>query len=121
MATRIPFMKVLAVISALMLAAPCIGAQDTRSPCFRYEPDTVQVSGTLTRHVYNGAPGYGEDPKHDEKEVGFYLDLPASICMAPGADDVDVAKTGIRRIQLVLDQHGYARLRPLLGKRITLR
>jgi hypothetical protein len=90
--------------------------------CFRYEPDTVRITGTYARHLYYGAPGFGEDPKHDEKEVGFYLELPTPICTAPGADDVDIAKTGLRRIQLVLDgQKDYDRLRPFLGKRVTLR
>ena len=90
-------------------------------PCLRYEPATVRVAGTLSRHTYYGEPGFGEDPKHDHKETGFYLDLATPICMAPGGDYIDVAKTGIRRIQLVLDSAGYATLRPFLGKRITLR
>jgi hypothetical protein len=41
--------------------------------------------------------------------------------MEPGTDDVDVAKTGVRRIQLVLDQQGYDSLRRFLGKKVTLR
>jgi hypothetical protein len=90
-------------------------------PCLHYRPDTVRVAGTLARHTFYGAPGFGEDPRHDEKETGFYLDLAAPMCMAQGSDDVDVAKSGIRRIQLVLDAEGYARLRPFLGKRIALR
>jgi len=97
-----------------------IGVQATE-PCLRYGPDTVRLAGTLARHTFYGAPGFGEDPRHDEKETGFYLDLAAPICMAAGGDDVDVAKSGIRRIQLVLDADGYTRLRPFLGKRIALR
>jgi len=90
--------------------------------CLRYEPDTVRIRGTLARHMYYGAPGYGDTPARDEKEVGFYLDLSTPVCMAPGADDVDVAKAGIRRIQLVLrDQADFDRLRPFLGKTVALR
>ena len=122
MATRIISMKGLLVIPAVAaLAVQPLAAQSNRSPCLRYGPDTVQIDGTLGRHIYYGLPGFGEDPKHDEKEVGFYLDLASPICMKPGGDDVDVAKTGIRRIQLVVDQHGYDRLRPYLGKKVTLR
>jgi hypothetical protein len=120
MATRIAYMKTL-VIPTVAIAAMSLLGQGRPPTCLRYEPDTVRVTGTLARHIYYGAPGFGEDPKHDQKEVGFYLDLAAPICMAPGSDDVDVAKSGIRRIQLVLDEDGYARLRPLLGKRLTLR
>lgn len=111
----------LAVVSALALVAQSLAAQTKRAPCVRYEPDTVRIIGILERHMYYGAPGFGEDPKHDKKEVGFYLDLPTPICTAPGADDIDRAKTGIRRIQLALDRPGYVRLRPFLGKKVTLR
>lgn len=94
----------------------------TMSACLRYEPDTVRITGTLNRHVYYGAPGYGDDPKHDEKEVGFYLDLSTPICTVAGGDDIDVSRSGIRRIQLVLrDQADFDRLRPFLGKKVGLR
>jgi hypothetical protein len=89
--------------------------------CLRYAPATVQVAGTLARHTFFGAPGFGEDPRHDAKETGFYLELAAPVCMLPGNDDNDVARTGIRRVQLLLDADGYARLRPFIGKRIALR
>jgi hypothetical protein len=71
--------------------------------------------------MYYGAPGYGEDPKRDEKEVGFYLDLSTPACTVAGSEDIDVAKKNIRRIQLVLDERGYDALRPFLRKRVTLR
>jgi hypothetical protein len=109
------------VIPTVAVAVVSLVGQGRSPSCLRYEPDVVRVSGTLARHTYYGAPGFGEDPKHDQKEVGFYLDLAAPVCMAPGSDDVDVARSGIRRVQLVLDEAGYARLRPLLGKRVTLR
>ena len=113
-------MRAALFIPLLSLVARPLTAQQPPT-CLSYEPDTVRVSGTLARHMYYGAPGYGEDPKHDAKELGFYLDLSAPICMSAGGDDVNAAKSGIRRIQLVLDEQGYAQLRPFLGKRITLR
>ena len=114
-------MRAVSFIPLLSLVTRSIVAQGRPPTCLSYEPDTVRVTGTLARHMYYGAPGYGEDPRHDAKEVGFYLDLSVPICMRSGGDDVNAAKSGIRRIQLVLDEQGYARLRPLLGKRITLR
>ncbi len=93
----------------------------TVRPCLHYGPDTVLVSGQLARYTFYGAPGFGEDPAHDVKERGFYLDLQKTVCMASGRDDGDVAKAGIRRIQLVLDSAGYAQLRPFLGKHISIR
>jgi hypothetical protein len=110
------------VIAALAIAATSASAQGgQRTTCLRYEPDTARIAGTLTRHMYYGAPGYGEDPTRDDKEVGFYLHVAAPLCMQAGSDDSDVARSGIRRIQLVLDQDGYTRLRPYLGKKVTLR
>jgi hypothetical protein len=101
----------------------------TRSPahdtanhaCLSYEPDTVRVTGTLTRRTFYGAPGFGEDPKHDKKETGFYLELASPVCVTGGRDDTNVPKTGIRLAQILLDQSGYDRLRASLGRRVTLR
>jgi len=109
------------MLAAVALVFSLAGGPQGAQPCLRYGPDTVTVAGTLSRHTFYGAPGFGEDPRHDEKETGFYLELPAPVCMTSGHDDGDTARAGIRRIQLVLDAAGYARLRPLLGKRITLR
>jgi hypothetical protein len=89
--------------------------------CLPYGPDTVSITGTLARHMFYGAPGFGEDPEHDAKETGFYLELPAPACTHAGQDYTDPPLTGVRLVQLVLDAGGYARLRPFLGQRVTLR
>jgi hypothetical protein len=90
--------------------------------CLRYGPDTVAITGVLSRRTFFGAPGFGEEPKRDEKETGFYLDLPRAICTVPGRDsDIDNAKKSVQRVRLVLDSAGYARLRPFLRKSVTLR
>jgi hypothetical protein len=57
-----------------------------RSSCLRHEPDTVRLTGRLERHMYYGPPNVGEDPAHDEQEVGFYLGLAAPICAKGGRD-----------------------------------
>ena len=121
MAIRIAFMKRLVFLFVSCLAARSLTAQSQRPACFRYGPDTVRITGTLNRHMYYGAPGYGEDPKGDEKEIGFYLDLSTPACTGAGSDPINVAHTNIRRIQLVLDQRGYDALRPFLRKKVTLR
>jgi hypothetical protein len=106
------------LIAALTSAQPTGGKADG---CLRYGPDIVRITGKLNRRMFYGAPGFGEDPKHDEKEQGFYLDLAVPVCTV-GRDDVgDRALTGVRRVQLVLNAAGYARLRPFLGRRVTLR
>ena len=109
----------------LMLARACGVLPHTQSvptACVRSEPDTVQLVGRLERHMFFGAPTYGENPRTDTRETGFYLALASPICSAGGSDPArNDARTGVRRIQLVLDATGYARLRPFLGQRIALR
>ena len=110
----------LPLLFAVVLAL-AMSSQTRPRECLRYGPDTARITGVLTRHTFYGAPGFGEDPKQDQKETGFYLDLPTPICMVRGRDDPDDAKAAVRRVQLVLDSAGYAKLRPHLGRRIALR
>jgi len=109
-------MLVLAGLLAASIAAP---PQRAQTPCLRYEPDTVRISGKLTRHTFYGPPGFGEDPEHDAKEAGFYLESPVALCTLASADNE--AKSRVTLVQLVLDSAGYARLRPRLGTSVTLR
>jgi hypothetical protein len=88
-------------------------------PCLTYRPDTVMVTGVLSRRTFPGAPSFGENPEGDDKETGYYLDLRTPVCTVAGTSDE--AKTGVHRVQLVLDSAGYARLRPKLGKSVSLR
>jgi hypothetical protein len=118
-----PFNLSMTRLSALLLVAALTSAPRpvaARGGCLRYGPEIVRITGKLARHTFFGAPGYGEDPKHDEKETGFYLDLPAPVCTLE-KNEYDRPLQGVRQVQLVLDSDGYSRLRPFLGKRITLR
>ena len=107
----------LLLFAALTRALPPLAAPG----CLPYGPERVSITGTLARHMFYGAPGFGEDPQHDHKETGFYLELATPICTLAGGDYYDKPLDGIRRVQLVLDADGYARLRPLLGRRVALR
>ncbi|MBV9878922.1 MAG: DUF4431 domain-containing protein [Gemmatirosa sp.] len=113
----------IALLAPVAAVAHGHAAQPPRpSGCLRYGPDTVRLTGTLERRTYYGAPNFGEDPAHDEKEVGFYLGLAAPVCAAGGADAaLGEPQHGVRRVQLVLDSAGYARLRPHLGQTVVLR
>lgn len=108
--------RLIGLLVALVIVVP---QQQARVTCLPYEPDTVRISGTLTRRMFYGPPGFGEDPKHDQKEVGFYLEPAAPLCTVASQDNE--AKDRVRLVQLVLDSAGYARLRPRLGRSVTLR
>jgi len=111
---------VLAVVPAITGAK-----SQTQSPtCLRYEPGTVDVTGTLTRMTFPGRPNYASIKEGDEPESGFYLQLSTAICTigsADSANDNNGSLEGIHLVQLVLDSAGYTRLRPQLGRKITLR
>ena len=66
----------LLLFAALTRALPPLAAPG----CLPYGPETVSITGTLARHMFYGAPGFGEDPQHDHKETGFYLELATPIC-----------------------------------------
>ena len=109
---------------AVLVAAPAPlpGQSSSHEACLHYEPDTAAVTGRLARHTFYGPPGYGESPSMDARETGFYLELPAPVCASGGREEKETgARRGVRRIQLVLDSAGYARLRPSVGQRVTLR
>jgi len=92
------------------------------SPCLAYEPDTVSITGVLTRKTFPGPPNYESVKQGDAPETGFYLVPGSAICMVASSDSDsnNIAMDGVRLVQLVLDEAGYARLRPKLGQQVTL-
>lgn len=104
----------------LCLLASVVGgrvasAQGMPAACLRLGPDTVQITGVLRRETYPGAPNFESVARGDTPETGFYLHLERPACLATDL----TARIGF--VQLVLDSAGNARLRPLLGARVSLR
>ncbi len=102
-------------------AAPSANA----TACLRYEPDTVALTGTLSRRTEPGPPNYESVRGGDAPETYFYLDLPRPACTIGAADSESANDpvSGVRQVQLVLTQAGYDRLRPYLRRHqvVTLR
>jgi hypothetical protein len=70
--------------------------------CLPYEPATVALVGTLTMGHGYGPPGFGEDPKQDQKEEYGLLTLDKPACVSGGqkmSDDADVQQ--ISSFQLI--------------------
>ena len=89
--------------------------------CLNYEPDTVEIAGTLQRLTYPGRPNYESIAEGDEPETGFYLILTKPVCTR--GDSLSSDAYPIERVdtvQLVLDSAGYAQLRPSLGQNLSL-
>ena len=48
--------------------------------CLPYEPEPVQMTGTLVRLTFPGRPNYESIEEGDEPETGFYLELSRGVC-----------------------------------------
>src|SRR5947208_6117956 len=122
-------MRILLLASVLFTVASA--AMLSRSPdhgtdpaCLPYEPDTVAIAGLLTRKTFPGRPNYESVKEGDGPEIGFYLEVPVPVCTIASpdsSDDNNGSLHEVRLVQLVLDSAGYVRLRPHLGRQVTLR
>lgn len=92
---------------------------EERGGCSEYEPTQVTIAGRLERRTYPGRPNFKSVRRGDEPETGLYLVVPP-LCVTRNVDATNVPTSGVRLVQLVLDPAGAARLRPMLGRQISL-
>jgi len=94
-------------------------AKDAAKSCLSYEPSVVNLHGTIKVAKAFGAPGYGEDPKHDAKEHYLQLVLDEPICVVGALENDPDAESehDVRNIQLVFPAKSFNRA--LLGKPVT--
>ena len=91
-----------------------------RPTCLPPEPAVVRITGILKRMTFPGRPNYESIKRGDEAETGFYMALKIPICTTVGQSEDQPATHDVRLVQLVLDAHGYAHLRPMLNKQVTV-
>jgi len=110
----------------LAIAFAALSTFDARASCLEYFPAVVTMSGKLERQTFPGRPNFEDIEKGDEPETGFYLLLPEPVCTI-GDSKIDATKSGVAypqtnvlTVQLLLDQSGYEKFRPLLGKAIII-
>ena len=85
---------------------------------YHYEPELTTLTGTLKNDkVFYGPPGYGQDPKHDEKEVPERLVLEVPIAIEPvKGDRFNQAVKDVKELTIV---HGKVKdVRPFLDQRV---
>ena len=99
---------------AHVLLLPLAGAPVAPGHCLQYEPAVVQLEGTIRRHTFAGPPGYESVAAGDRPETMWILTVAQPVCV-DGIDDIDIAESGVKRIQLVLDQKQYRQYRHLVG------
>ena len=98
-----------------MLGIPAFVTVVNADDCLRYEPEVVTLTGKLEQRT----------SKDEPKETHFYLVLARAVCTTgekagPSNPDAYPVKN-VRLVQLALDADGYKRLRPNLGRQVTLR
>lgn len=116
------------ILASLVITLILSNVLTAQAKCVPYAPAVVTLTGQLESKTYPGRPNYYSIAEGDEPETGFYLAVSSPIC---AADEVTSPKgprkpkhwpeTNIPLVQLVLDQQGYAELRPYIGKSIRVK
>lgn len=111
-------------LRSLLLLGLCLSpvAMVQAAPCHQYEPAESTLSGTLTRQVFPGPPGFEDVLNGDEPQVGFYLSLAEPLCMDGSENDADVSvEDNETLVQLVLGANDFDKLRPYLDQPVVLK
>jgi hypothetical protein len=99
-----------------------VGQTATSVPCLSYEPTVVKIAGSLERKTVPGPPNYESVRNGDKPETYWFVKLSEPICVAEDEKEPDLnpAKKGVGRIQLVLSPDAYAAYKELVGKRVVV-
>jgi len=107
--------------SLVIVGTALLASEADASPCLKYEPVLVTVSGTIAVKQAYGPPGYGEDPKHDTKEKYLLLILTAPLCVDadPGDPLNSEAANNVKAIQMFyMPEHPFNKA--WLGQPVTV-
>ena len=117
-------MTVIPCLRALPFLVVCLSpfAAAQAATCNQYEPADATLSGTLTRQVFPGPPGFEDVVTGDEPQVGFYLSLAEPLCMQGNENEADInVEDNETLVQLVLQPTDYDNLRPYLDQPVVLK
>ena len=107
-------------MNLLLLLSAClaIGA-DQRGSCYRFEADSVALSGHVVRRVYPGRPNYESTKTGDEPDTVFVLQLRRPLCIR--GDDRGQARKDVREVQLFFSKEDASAIHNLRGQSAILR
>ena len=94
-------------------------ANSVVASCLEYEPNIIEVSGTLVREIYPGRPNYESIINGDESVTVWVLKLKASVCVVE-SDEINIKEDNETEIQLVLDQNQYKKYQSLIGSSVSV-
>lgn len=102
----------------LLLLTTSIYASAQRQECLAYDPEVVQLIGTINRLTFPGPPNYESIRQGDKPETYWVLHLPDFVCTQPSADNDGEYK--VTDLQLILTRKQYALYRKFLGRRVNV-
>jgi len=110
------------IVVLLLGISLCSTSSAQRSRCLKYEPEVVELNGTIHRQTFPGRPNYESIKEGDEPETYWILKSKKAICVrADSSDDGNESEANVTRIQLVLDQRQYVIYKSMLGKKVTVK
>ncbi|WMY75608.1 DUF4431 domain-containing protein [Buttiauxella selenatireducens] len=105
-------------IAFVFLSLITLFTSTVSAACLDYEKN-VKLSGYLEVSVFFGAPGFGEDPKTDRREIKNILFLDEPVC-ANRSDNGDAEKEQIEVTLETDESPGAPNLDQYVGKHITV-
>lgn len=97
-----------------------------KANCYLYNSDkSDQLTGTIARKTFPGAPNFESVGDGDEAETGLYLVLAKPICVhpkMPEQDNFEQDEENVRLIQLIAqDDEDFRRLHRFTGLKVIIR
>ncbi|MBS1186483.1 MAG: uncharacterized protein H6R04_501 [Burkholderiaceae bacterium] len=115
-------MKLRLLFAAIPFVAISTLALAAEPSCLEYEPAEVTLTGKLKRYTFPGPPNFESVAKGDMAETGYYLQLKKAVCMNGNPDSADsYPQKNVDFIQLFLSSQQIKKLKPRLGKEISLK
>ena len=111
--------RVVLIFAALLFFA--CSAPAAERPCLKYEPEVVELQGTVKRVVFPGPPNYESVKKGDEPEPYWVLFLLTEICVQGDPKDEFNSETEKHVKSLQLMDVDYKKDRSLLGKSVIVK
>lgn len=110
----------LACISCFVQPVPAQprASQASSGTTFRFDVKGTRLAGYIVKRMFPGSPNYDSIKRGDEPQEHWVLRLVKPITVvADPADEYSQTERNVSEIQLVLDDKGYKKYRPFLGKR----
>jgi Domain of unknown function (DUF4431) len=113
-----PGKRCLLLFASVLFLLTARPAAAQKQECLAYEPEVVQLIGTINKKTFPGPPNFESVEKGDRPETYWVLQLPDRVCTQPSADND--AENNVTALQLILTEKQYNLYRKFLGRRVNV-